>query len=127
MCDAVSPVERRLCSNLVEVLLHSKLEVQPVVLVGKSFWDPLIDWMRTTMLNEVETISAEDLDLFSTTDDIDDAVAQVKAHYEQTLRDAEVGSGESESREHPYEQVTAEGTLFGAPPRAPVKRQRKKR
>lgn len=35
----------------------------PLVLVGKKFWDPLIDWLRETVVAE-GMISATDLDLF---------------------------------------------------------------
>ena len=46
----------------------------PMVLFGKEYWTPLMDWVRHTLL-EGEYISAPDLDLVTITDDVDEAVA----------------------------------------------------
>ncbi len=40
----------------------------PVVLFGRDFWEPLVDYMRDVML-KYKTISPEDLDFFCITDD----------------------------------------------------------
>ena len=48
----------------------------PVVLVGHSYWDGLVDWLRTVVAADGK-ISSEDLDLFSVTDDPDEAVRMV--------------------------------------------------
>lgn len=45
-----------------------KVGVFPVVLVGKKYWQGLIDWLRQTMLAE-GNIGSGDLDLFHVTDD----------------------------------------------------------
>lgn len=49
----------------------------PVVLVGRAFWAPLIDWMRNTLLDGYATISASDFDIFTLTDSVDEAVQVV--------------------------------------------------
>ncbi|MBN9391903.1 MAG: TIGR00730 family Rossman fold protein [Chloroflexi bacterium] len=49
----------------------------PVIMMGTDFWQPLADWMENTMLNKLETISAKDLDLWTLTDDIDEAVSLI--------------------------------------------------
>ena len=46
----------------------------PVVLFGRDYWGPLIDWVRHTMA-EGGYISPHDLDLLTVTDDIEEAVA----------------------------------------------------
>ena len=51
----------------------------PVVLFGRDYWTGLLDWLRTTAL-ETGTISAGDLDLFTLTDDVDEAVAAMLAN-----------------------------------------------
>ncbi len=51
----------------------------PVVLFGGDYWSGLIDWLRTTSLAH-GTISAGDLDLFTMTDDVDEAVAAMLAN-----------------------------------------------
>jgi len=45
-----------------------KIRNFPVVMVGTDYWGGLIDWMRERLLAEGK-ISAQDLDLFSMTDD----------------------------------------------------------
>jgi uncharacterized protein (TIGR00730 family) len=48
----------------------------PVVLFGRAYWTPLLDWLRTTVL-EQGCISDADLTLFIVTDDLAEAVAAV--------------------------------------------------
>lgn len=82
-----------------------------VVLIGTSFWGPLVDWIRKTMLGERAAISPEDLDLFSITDDIDDTVELICRHHE-VEEEAIRAAG----------RMTAEGTVYGVPPRESRKR-----
>ena len=48
----------------------------PVVLFGSEYWRGLLSWLRDTAL-EHGAISAADLELFTMTDDVDEAVAAV--------------------------------------------------
>lgn len=52
----------------------------PIVLVGKSFWEGLMDWIKGTVLEE-KNISPEDLDLINLVDTPDDAVAVIDEFY----------------------------------------------
>jgi uncharacterized protein (TIGR00730 family) len=45
----------------------------PIVLMGRDFWNPLLDWIRDSLLDQ-GTVSAGDLELVQLTDDVDDAV-----------------------------------------------------
>lgn len=45
----------------------------PIVLVGKEYWGPMVEWIKTTMLNDGK-ISSEDLNLFTLVDTADDAM-----------------------------------------------------
>lgn len=58
----------------------------PLILVGTEFWQPLLDFMRTTMLKH-KTISPEDLKLISLTDDTNEVLRIINAHRDrkQTL------------------------------------------
>jgi uncharacterized protein (TIGR00730 family) len=56
----------------------------PIVLVGKSFWGGLLDWIKATMLKE-GTISEKDLDLFYLVDTTDEAVSCVLEYYTKYL------------------------------------------
>jgi len=60
-----------------------KTKPSPVVLIGEEFWQPLVDWLRGTLLHRYRTISASDLELFLLTDDLDAAVEHIKVNAEE--------------------------------------------
>ena len=51
----------------------TKVTQFPIVLIGTEYWGGLVDWIKTTMV-ENKTISPEDVNLFTLTDDPDEAV-----------------------------------------------------
>ncbi len=50
-----------------------KVQHFPVVLMGKDFWQPFLEWLKNEHL-QLRTISPDDLKLFTVTDDVDEAV-----------------------------------------------------
>jgi len=54
----------------------------PVVLLGSEYWAGLLDWIKATLLKEGR-ISEKDLDLFSISDDPDEAVEIIKTFYKE--------------------------------------------
>lgn len=57
----------------------------PVILVGSEFWGGLVDWMLSSPIR-VGTLSKEDLNYFSLTDDPDEVVRIIKEGYEKVRR-----------------------------------------
>lgn len=57
----------------------------PIVLVGKSYWKGLIDWVKDVMLNEEHNISPDDLNVFSIVDTADEAVDVIVKFYSRYL------------------------------------------
>jgi len=57
----------------------------PIILVGKKYWNGLIDWIKEEMLGEESNISREDLDLFTIVDTSDEAVEQIVEFYSRYL------------------------------------------
>jgi len=57
-----------------------KIDKFPIVLVDKSYWGGLIDWIKTTML-EAKNISEVDLELIQLVDTADVAVAIITTFY----------------------------------------------
>ena len=53
-----------------------KINERPVVLVGVDYWKGLIDWIKTTMLNE-GNISVPDLDFFKLVDTEEEALQYI--------------------------------------------------
>ena len=63
----------------------------PVILFGSDYWAGLVHWIRTTMV-PMGTISEADLELFTVTDDIDHAIAEI--HEAEAARaEGETGGG----------------------------------
>ncbi len=96
-----------------------KMRPMPIVLIGREFWTPLRDWLRDRMLGEHRAISPSDLNLFSITDSIDEAVHIVVQRYEQDRSLAGEPKTEQEMALTPQMRITAEGTLQGSPPVGP--------
>lgn len=55
----------------------------PIVLVGKSYWSGLVEWMTKVMLGRENNISPEDMNLFSVVDDAKDAVKVIDDFYNE--------------------------------------------
>lgn len=53
----------------------------PIILVGEPFWRGLVDWVRTTLVNE-KMISPEDVDLIQIINEPKDVVEAIFKHYE---------------------------------------------
>ena len=102
-----------------------KIPAFKVVLIGKSFWNPLVDWLRDTMLAEHANISPDDLDLFTTTDDVDETVSIIRTHFQKDRgRPAKAPTAEQIVARADH-RLTVEGTVHGIPPHARRKTRRK--
>ena len=53
----------------------------PIVLVGTTYWQGLIEWLKTTMLEQERNINPEDLNLFKLVDTPADAVQYIVDFY----------------------------------------------
>lgn len=73
-----------LFESLTLVQTH-KIAQFPVVLVGRSYWTGLIDWLKTTMLETEHNINPSDLELFEIVDTADDAVKYIIDFYSRYL------------------------------------------
>ena len=91
-----------------------KIHPFPVICIGSDFWTGLIDWMRTKMLDEYQTISAEDLEWFRVVDDEAEAVELVRQCYEGKCW---LGPKPPEIPDFAAEP-TGEGTREGVEPRS---------
>jgi uncharacterized protein (TIGR00730 family) len=60
-------------AEILTLIQTGKTRRIPIVLVGVTFWQGLVDWFSQTLVAE-KTISAHDLDLFTIVDDADSAI-----------------------------------------------------
>lgn len=88
-----------------------KVERFPVVLYGREYWAPLIDWMRNIVLEKYAHINPADLELFHLCDDVNVAVELIAADFRQ--RQAEARKRPPEEAVPSAERLTAEGTRAG--------------
>ena len=63
----------------------NKIQRFPVILVGVSFWEGLVDWIKDTLLQKYGNISPDDIDLFRLVDTAEDAVNEIDNFYNQYL------------------------------------------
>jgi len=57
----------------------------PIILVGKSFWEGLVDWIKKVILETEKNINEEDMMLFSLVDTAEEAVEEIDKFYSQYL------------------------------------------
>lgn len=69
----------------ITLIQTDKIGRFPIVLVGKSYWTGLIDWIREVMLEREHNISPEDLNLFTLVDTADEAVEHIDEFYSKYL------------------------------------------
>jgi len=66
----------------ITLIQTQKMVNFPVVLVGKEYWQGLIDWMKDKMAAE-KNISPNDLDLFELVDTAEEAVKYIEEFYKK--------------------------------------------
>ncbi|MBW6483236.1 MAG: TIGR00730 family Rossman fold protein [Vicingaceae bacterium] len=69
----------------ITLIQTQKIGRFPIILVGKSYWQGLMDWVKETMLGEEANISPEDLDLINIVDTADEAVKCISDFYNDYL------------------------------------------
>lgn len=65
----------------ITLIQTNKINRRPVVLVGKSYWIGLIDWIKKVMLEDEQNISPGDLNLFVLVDTAEEAVQHIDDFY----------------------------------------------
>ena len=58
--------------EMLTLIQTGKIDRIPIILIGKEYWQPLIDWLKNTMLKH-HAISKGDLNLFYLAKDAKDA------------------------------------------------------
>ena len=89
-----------------------KVEPFPVVLLGKWYWQGLLDWMKKTMLQRRGNISPRDMDLFHVVES--PAAAFDIIQQRRDLDKARLPTTGINGR-----RPTGEGTVVGVPPHRP--------
>ncbi|MGB6035559.1 MAG: TIGR00730 family Rossman fold protein [Cryomorphaceae bacterium] len=57
----------------------------PIILYGADYWSGLLDWIKSTLLENYKSISEQDLDLFRLANTPEEAVGHIDAFYQKYM------------------------------------------
>lgn len=61
--------------EILTLVQTKKIVRVPIVLIGRDYWKPLINWFENTLLEKYRSIGRNDVDLFTIVDSADEAHA----------------------------------------------------
>ncbi|MDQ7918534.1 TIGR00730 family Rossman fold protein [Mesonia sp. MT50] len=67
----------------ITLIQTHKIDKFPIILVGTEFWGGLFEWVKTTLLDSFQNISAKDMDLVQIVDTEDEVIEILDQFYEQ--------------------------------------------
>lgn len=69
----------------ITLIQTDKVEHFPIVMVGKKYWEPLLDWIKHTMIKKEKNADKTDLNLFHLVDTSDEVVDIINTFYSKYL------------------------------------------
>ena len=69
----------------ITLIQTEKIGRFPIILVGSSYWQGLIDWIKDVVLAEENNINEKDLELIQIVDTADDVVKKINEFYSKYL------------------------------------------
>jgi len=67
--------------NALTLIQTKKSKLFPIILVGKKHYEPLYDWIKSTLL-EGKLISEEDIHLLSLVEEVDEVEKELTSFFE---------------------------------------------
>lgn len=67
----------------ITLIQTNKIEKFPIILVGTEFWEGIMDWVKSTLLDKFENISPKDLDLIHLVDDENEVIDILDSFYKK--------------------------------------------
>ncbi len=67
-------------TEILTLMQTGKTTKAPIILYGRSFWEPLDAFIKTSMVEAEHVISPDDVNLYTITDDLDEIVRLVRAN-----------------------------------------------
>ena len=94
--------------NSMTLIQTGKAPSFPVILIGRSYWSGLVEWIQKAMLkNTYKKIDPEDMDLFVVTDSLHEATKVIRECCDRATAEQPAGLVER--------SLTGEGTFVGKP------------
>jgi uncharacterized protein (TIGR00730 family) len=69
----------------ITLIQTDKVEHFPIVMVGKKYWEPLLDWIKDTMIKKEKNADDSDLNLFHLVDTSEEVVEIINTFYSKYL------------------------------------------
>ena len=69
----------------ITLIQTDKIGRFPIVLVGTSYWEGLVEWIKKVMLKDEKNINEADMELFTLVDSAEDAVNHIDQFYSKYL------------------------------------------
>jgi uncharacterized protein (TIGR00730 family) len=69
----------------ITLIQTDKIGHFPIVLVGKSYWSGLLDWIREVMMEREKNIHPKDMELFILVDQAEEAVEHIDQFYSKYI------------------------------------------
>ena len=76
--------QKKYCRKIT-LIQTKKIEKFPIILVGKTYWNGLIDWIEKVLLDKYKAISPEDMDLIHIVDSPSQVTRILDSFYKQYL------------------------------------------
>jgi len=67
----------------ITLIQTNKIDKFPIILVGRDFWGGLIDWVRSTLLDNFQNISSGDIDIIQIVDTADEVIEILDQFYDE--------------------------------------------
>ena len=69
--------------EVLTLIQTKKISRVPMIMVGKSYWGGLIEWIKNVMGEKEKNISDKDLDLILLTDEVDEIIMHINEFYSE--------------------------------------------
>ncbi len=66
--------------EIVTLVQTGKIRAVPIVLYDSQYWNPLLEFINTSLLKKFQTISPKDPELFHISDTVEEAASYIKEH-----------------------------------------------
>ena len=68
----------------ITLIQTEKIQKIPIILYGSEYWEGLLDWLKTTVLEKEKCINKSDFDNFVLLDNIDDVINVIDDFYKES-------------------------------------------
>jgi uncharacterized protein (TIGR00730 family) len=69
----------------ITLIQTNKVEHFPIIMVGKKYWEPLVEWIKETMITKEKNADEEDMNIFNVVDTSEEVVEIINNFYSKYL------------------------------------------